>query len=369
MKVLISGAGIAGLAGAHWLHRTGHEVTVVDRSDGPRSGGVAIDVRGAALDVVREMGIHDQIARDRVPHEDVYRFLDRDGSVAAVLRPAEDVYDSPEDIEISRDRLIEILAGTVPAAVTVHYDRWVTAVDDTGPRAAVEFSGGERDEYDLVVGADGMHSGIRCLAFGPEEDFVHDLGLYVGIVRSCAEIDPPAGSEVLNLPGRMVMLRGDGVRTSAILGFRSAKLDHDFRDRDRQRALVRAAFDGVRSWLVPQVLSEVDTSADFYFDSVGQVRMSSWSRGSCVLVGDAGYCPSFFSGLGTTLALVGARALAVALASHADRRAALAAYDTAMAPVVAGAQAVAETGAALLFPQTWPDIEARNAALTSAADR
>jgi 2-polyprenyl-6-methoxyphenol hydroxylase-like FAD-dependent oxidoreductase len=163
----------------------------------------------------------------------------------------------------------------------------------------------------------------------------------------------------------MVMLRGDGHDCSALLGFRSAPIDYDHRDIATQRAIVADAFAGDDAWRVPGVVAEVAGAEDFYFDAVAQIRMDSWSRGRVVLVGDAGYCASFFSGMGTTLAMVGAATLARALDDlddpAADPTAALARYEAAMRPVVDEAQAMADGGAAILFPPTREAIEQRNA--------
>lgn len=369
MDVLISGASIAGLASAHWLARAGHAVTVVERADGLRSGGVSIDVREEAVEVARHMGVLDDVRERRVPHEDVYRFVDGSGTTQAELRPADHVYDSSDDVEISRDVLSDILRAAVPDSVTFRFDTWVTAIaDESGEPVEVTLSDGSVGRFDLVVGADGMHSNVRELVFGAEKEFVHHLGLYVSIAKSCRTVRVETGSEVLNTPGRMVMLRSDGTSTSALLGFRSEWLDHDFRDASAQREIVRRAFAGMDGWVAPQAVAEVLDADDFYFDSVSQIRMSSWSRGRCVLVGDAAYCASFFSGMGTTLAMVGAHALAESLhAAGGDVPAALDAYDDRMRPIVERAQGIAGQGAALLFPPTLEAIEERNAGLRAAA--
>jgi len=361
MKILISGASIAGLSTAYWMARDDHEVTVVETSRDPRRGGVAVDVRGEALDVARSMGLLDEIASSRVPTEDIYYFLNSRSEVEATFEPSTQFYDSPDDIEISRDRLSDILQEAVPDSVAFRYDSSIESVEQDRDGVTARLTDGTTLGADLLVGADGMRSNVRTLVFGPEEMFVHHLGLYVAIVKRCAAGVGLSGSHVYNTPGRMVMLRGDGVDCSALLGFRSEWIDYDFRDIEAQRSIVVAAFQDEPAWKVPQVIDEVRRAPDFYFDSVGQIRMDSWSRGHTVLVGDAAYCASFFSGMGTSLAMVGAATLARELrAARGDLARALAGYDTGMRQMVDDSQAMAADGAAILFPATAEDIAARN---------
>jgi 2-polyprenyl-6-methoxyphenol hydroxylase-like FAD-dependent oxidoreductase len=364
MDVVISGASVAGLTTAHLLASAGHAVTVVERAHAPRQGGVAVDVRGAAVDVARRMGLLDAIAAARVTYEDRFDFVDRDGRVEATIRPNVDLYDSPDDIEISRDVLSDLLRGSVPDDVTFVYGSWIDRIDEVADGLAVQVHGRGTVRADLVVGADGMHSRVRQLVFGPEDEFLHHLGLYVAVLRRSEQGQDVAGSEVFNVPGRMLMLRGDGGDCSALLGFRSGWIDYDYRDLELHKSMVADAFRDVAGWKVPAVLAEVEQSDDLYFDSVSQIRMPSRVSGRTVLVGDAGYCASFFSGMGTSLAMVGAATLADALDECGnDVPAALAAYDVRMAPVVEAAQSLAGDGAAILFPATAEAIAARNADL------
>jgi 2-polyprenyl-6-methoxyphenol hydroxylase-like FAD-dependent oxidoreductase len=368
MKILVSGASIAGLSTAYWLVRSGHDVTVVENSADPRRGGVAVDVRGEALEVAREMGVLDEVTRNRVPTEDIYYFLDAAGRVEAQFTPSTQFYDSPGDIEISRDSLSDILRAAVPPGARFRYGESVAAVRELADGVEVRLTDGTTQRVDLLVGADGMHSNVRRLVFGSEQRFVRHLGLYVGIVKRSAAGAGLAGSHVYNIPGRMVMLRGDGVDCSAVLGFRSAWLDYDFRDVAAQQEIVTDAFRAEPGWRVPEVVDEIGRDAHFYFDSVGQVRMDGWSEGRTVLVGDAGYCASFFSGMGTSLAMIGAASLARELAAAGDDLSvALPGYDRAMRPVVDEAHEMANGGADILFPVTAEDIEERNARLREAA--
>lgn len=362
MDILISGGSVAGLTAAALLSRDGHAVTVVERSDATRHGGVAVDVRGSALDVARELGIHDRLVANRVGYEDRFTFIDRHGVARAAIEPNTDVYDSPDDIEISRDAVVQILADAVPQDVPVHYRSWIEDLRDTGSVVEVEIGGSSpgRRSFDLVIGADGLHSRVRHLTFGPEAEFVRHLGLYVGVIRRCSIDLGVSGTTVYNEPGRMVMVRGDGTDQSIILGYRSPLVDYDFRDTAAHRDMLTAAFAGEDGWKFRDVRSEIETSTDLYFDAVSQTVMPTWTKGRVALIGDAGYCASFFSGMGTSLAMQGADCLARALGSHSSVSESLAAYCTAMGPVVTDAHSLAGEGAELLFPATDEDIRRRN---------
>ena len=362
MDVLISGGSIAGLSTAYWMSRYGHRVTVVERADGLRSGGVAIDVRQQALSVAQEMGILDEIRKNRVKADDIYRFVNSESQVEAVFEPATQFYDSADDIEISRDALGEILARHMPSDVEFLFGVGIDTLEDRDPGVLVTLSDGTARNFDLVVGADGMHSTVRSLVFGAEKEFLRHLGLYVAIVKHCEVDEPVVGSIVYNIPGRMAMMRGDGTSCSLLLGFRSPWIEYDYRDTEVHRSLVSAAFENMHGWRMHEVHREVGRASELYFDSVGQILMPRWTSGHVALVGDAGYCASFFSGMGTSLAMIGAATLAKSIESAGGHlRLGLEAYDQAMAPVVAEAQKMAEDGAAILFPRTANEIKERNA--------
>lgn len=362
VHILISGGSVAGLTAAALLGRAGHAVTLVERSTGPRQGGVAVDVRGTALDVARSLGVYEHLIANRVTYEDRFVFVDRNGTPHAVVEPNADVYDSPGDIEISRDRVVGILADAVPDGVTKLHGYWIGDLQDEGSHVTVGIQGPDprRERFDLVIGADGLHSNVRRLAFGAEERFARHLGLYVGVIRSCSTDLGVSDTTVYNEPGRMVMVRGNGDEQSVILGYRSCLVDYDYRDVDAHRAMLTAAFPGDAGWRFREIRDEIASSPDLYFDAVSQVVMPSWTTGRVALVGDAGYCASFFSGMGTSLAMTGAAALARALHAEATVPQALATYCTAMRPVVDAAHALAGEGAKILFPTTDDDIARRN---------
>jgi 2-polyprenyl-6-methoxyphenol hydroxylase-like FAD-dependent oxidoreductase len=361
MEVLVSGASIAGLATAHWLAQAGHRVTVIELAGAPRSGGIAVDVRGAALATADRMGVLELVKARQITANHTWQFVDQYGEETARWTVATDFYDSPDDVEILRDDLARILEDSLPSVVDVFFDVSVTALEQDGAGVTVRLSDGRHCRYDLVVGADGLHSNVRALAFGPEADYVHHLGSYVCILKDCTSVAPVSGTRIYNMPGRMVSLSGDGHRCNAMMAFRGDGLVYDFTDVASQRSLVAQAFRDEPGWHVPALIEECSSASGFYFDAVSQVRMQGWSRGRVVLVGDAGYGPSFFSGMGTSLALLGAESLATALTTTQDDPArAGEAYSDLMRADVAEAQSMALDGMDILFPASLDEITARN---------
>uniref|UniRef100_A0AAU2JVK8 FAD-dependent monooxygenase n=1 Tax=Streptomyces sp. NBC_00049 TaxID=2903617 RepID=A0AAU2JVK8_9ACTN len=335
--VLISGAGIAGTALAYWLRKHGFEPTVVERAAEIRDGGYKVDIRGAALDVVTRMGLREDIRGLRT---DV-----RGGSIvnAAGKRVASMDGDTfggrqGDDAEILRGDLNRLLYESAKGEVEYLFDDSVTAIDEDGDggRATVTFASGRVRSYDLVVGADGLHSATRALAFGDESRFVHDLGYYVSIFSVPNHLELDRWELTYVGPGRTALTYSTAKDrgAKAMFLFASGPLEYDRRDRTQQQRLLAGAYAG-EGWEVPRLLEGMGDATDFYFDSLSQVRMDRWSTGRVALLGDAAYCASPASGQGASLALVGAYVLAGELAAAGgDHAAGLAAYEAAMRPFV-----------------------------------
>ncbi|MFG3130823.1 FAD-dependent monooxygenase [Streptomyces tendae] len=366
--VLISGASIAGPALAFWLNRHGYEVTVVEKAGTLRSGGYPIDVRGTALDVVERMGILPQL---RDAHIDLRRitFLDGDGDEVTSLHPhAVTGGVTGRDLEIRRGDLTDALYTAVRDDVEFLFNDSVDTLDQNEHGVDVTFQGGGTRRFDLVFGADGMHSRTRETLFGPEEQFHRHLGYCFAVFTMPNTLGLSHETVMWNTPGRAaaVYAVGDDEEVHAFLNFARPDPPYDaFGNPDAQRALLADVFADA-GWEVPGILGALHDADDVFFDAVGQIRMPRWTSGRVALLGDAAYAPSFLTGQGTSLALVGAYMLAGSLAGR-DHAEGFAAYEHATRDFVTLNQDLVGEGGATLFPTTAQALDRRNARLRGLA--
>ncbi|MEU7479591.1 FAD-dependent monooxygenase [Lentzea sp. NPDC042327] len=364
-SVLISGASVAGPSLAFWLRRHGFDVTVVERSHTLRGGGYPIDIRGTALGVVERMGL---LPRLREAHVDTRRitFLDAGGERVASIRPETITGgDDHRDLEVRRGDLAEILYEVVRDDVEFLFDNSVVAMDDHDGGVDVTFRSGLQRTYDHVVGADGLHSAVRALTFGPEEQFHRYLGYCFAGFTLPNHLGLAHEALLWNEPGRAAALYavGEEPTVHGFLSFTRAEAPFGaFHDPLAQRDLVAEVFAG-DGWEVPRLVAAMRSAEDLFFDTVSQIRMPHWSSGRVALVGDAAYAPSFLTGQGSSLALVGAYVLAGHLGTAPDHAAAFAAYERGTRPFVEANQNLVREGDAELFPGTAEALAARNAAL------
>src|SRR5262245_32513000 len=347
-RILISGASIAGPTVAFWLARHGFWPTVVERAPGLRAGGNGVDVRGEAVEVAERMGI---MPRIRAAATDVIgtAFVDSTSrSVARIdMQALQRKYGSGE-VEIMRGDLAAVLHEATMDDVEYVFDDSISTLQQDDDGVTVTFERGATRRFDLVIGADGLHSTVRPLVFGPEERFLRYMRHYFAF----ATADPALGADrwmtIHNRPGRMagVYRSGNHTGAKAYLMFRQPEpLTYDHRDIEQQKHLLREAYGGVSSWHVPQLLAGALADPELYFDSLSQVRMPSWSAGRVTLVGDAAHCASPVSGSGAMLGMIGAYRLAGALsAQQGDHRAAFARYEECHRPLVERSQSNLFTG-------------------------
>jgi 2-polyprenyl-6-methoxyphenol hydroxylase-like FAD-dependent oxidoreductase len=354
--VLISGAGVAGLALAFLLRGMGFDPVVVERAPAPRDGGQAVDLRGAAIEVAQRMGILEAVRAARTGTRGM-SYVDAAGNRLASVDGAFGVIDR-QDVEIVRGDLVNILHDVAKDGVEYIFDDSITSLTDDPDGVTVTFERSPSRRFGLVVGADGLHSRVRHLAFGPESNFIDHLGLYLSVFTVPNDLSLDHWQLIHVTPGKSVTVtaaRGNR-EARAIFFFASEPLHYDYRDRDQQQELLASAFVH-EGWEVPELLRAMRETPEFYFDSVSQVRMTSWTTGRITLVGDAGYCPSPLSGQGSSIALVGAYVLASEIfGAKGDLGRALAGYQHTMENFVERNQAIAKGNAKRFTPTSRRQI-------------
>jgi 2-polyprenyl-6-methoxyphenol hydroxylase-like FAD-dependent oxidoreductase len=337
VRIAISGAGVAGAALAHWLHRTGHTPTVIEQAPEFRTGGYMIDFWGVGYQVAKRMGIEDRIRAAGYQIEWL-RSVGTGGQVKADVDV--DVFRrmiGDDFTSLPRGDLAAAIYATIEGQVETMFGDSIITVDEQGDGVRLTFENSAPRDFDLLIGADGLHSNVRRLVFGPEQKFERYLGCKVA---ACV-VDRYRPRDDLvyvtySSPGRQLArfaLRDD--RTMFLFIFRAERDNSDATPKDQ----LRNEFSDV-GWESRGFLAALDEVDDLYFDVVSQIRMVSWSRGRVLLIGDAAGCISLLGGEGTGLAITEAYVLAGELArAGADYRRAFDAYQELLRPFITAKQA------------------------------
>lgn len=369
MRVLISGTGIAGPTLAYWLLQCGHQPTLVEEAPQLRTGGYILDFWGLGFDIAEKMGIIAELLRAGYVIEEL-RLVDTKGRRAGGF---------PTGVikELTRGRYVSLPRGDLASAIyrtiegraeTLFGDR-INAISESPQGVRVEFAHAPPREFDIVIGADGLHSGVRRLAFGEQSRFEKYLGYGV----AAFEISGYRPRDELtyvsySCPGRQVArfaLRGD--RTLILMVFAEPDearirggITRGSAEAAAQRRELRARFEQA-GWECSQILAAMDGCESLYIDRVSQIRMSSWSTERIALIGDAAACPSLLAGQGSALAMIAAYVLAGELhRAQGDHRAAFASYERLLRPFIEAKQKAATQFASSFAPSTQLGISVRN---------
>ncbi|MCA8902550.1 MAG: FAD-binding domain [Hyphomonas sp.] len=365
MKIAISGAGVAGPSLAHWLLKTGHEPTLIEEAPGFRAGGYVIDFWGVGYDVAEKMGILPEVMARGYQVQEV-RLVKESGAKAAGFsadvfrRMTHDRFTS-----LPRGELAEVIFNSVKDKTETLFSETITAIEDHGDGVSVTLQKGGTREFDLVVGADGLHSNVRRLVWGEQSQFEKPVGFHVAAFE-CPGY-PHRDEDVyvsFAKPGLSISrfaMRDD--RTLVLFIFENERmatpLPHDVA---AKKAILHDIF-GNMGWEAREMLDAMDDSAEVYFDRVSQAVVPQWSKGRAVLLGDAAACPSLLAGEGTGLAMTEAYVLAGELKqSGGDVAKAFSNYEARLRPFLEEKQKSALAFASSFAPRTEFGIWLRNMA-------
>ena len=360
--VLISGASMAGLSTALWMNMLGYKVTVVEIANEPRTSGGAVDIKGPAIEAAKRMGIFEQLKAHRLNVELIEFKNTEDITEGSISLAGEETEPADDEIEIERDKFVRILLDRLGKDVDFVFNNSITALNETKDEIQVTFKNGSQQAFDLVFGCDGIHSGVRKIWFGHENEYTHFLGAYFSITIVNKLLVKQKTMQMYGVPNKAAMLNAYKNKTDIIFCFNSDKeIPYNYRDEKQQRNIIVEQFAG-QGWKISELLEEVKTSNNFYFDKFCQIKMPSWTKGRVALLGDAAYCASPAAGMGASLGMAGAAALADALQKHdGNFTLAFQDYNQILRPFIEEVQAAAEFNVRENFiPRTEEEIRKRN---------
>lgn len=359
-KILISGAGVAGPTLAWWLHRFGLEPSIVEIAPEFRTGGYMVDFWGKGFDLIESMGLRPEVERRGYRIREV-RFVHADGTRAGGFSTDGFKRVTGERFtSLPRSDLAEIIWKSLPGSVGTRFGDEVTALEQQPDCVRVHFASSPPEDFDLVVGADGLHSRIRELLFGPEARFETFLG-YAFAAFTVTGYQPRAADTYVGhgVPGRhaaRVSMRDD--RTLVLFIWREDSSRLPPTDGGR-RALLKERFAGV-GWEADRMLEALDGATDLYVDSISQIHLPRWSDGRVALVGDAAWAPSFLAGEGCGLGITGAYVLAGELARSGGSPVAFGRYEKRLREFIESKQKKAARFGGAFCPSTRLGVIFRN---------
>ncbi|HVA29406.1 MAG TPA: FAD-dependent monooxygenase [Candidatus Baltobacteraceae bacterium] len=351
-RVLVAGGGIAGLTLAYWLDRYGIEAVVVERAAGIRREGYAIDFFGTGFDVAERMGIADALKAKQVPVDRLV-YVDETGKTIAVLAiDRMRAMLGGKYAALMHHALEQTLFESVERNVEVRFGQSISAIAEMPNGIDVDFEDGHHDRFDLVVGADGLHSALRETVLGLERNVLRPLGYAVATYRVPNRYDLGRTWAMLTAPGRIIGVYTSDDPASLFAFFFYRTTDSAHVPRAERLACLQHEFSNI-GWIAGDLLRDGPPGEGIFMDAVAQIRMPSWSRGRIAFVGDACGCPTLVSGQGASLAMGGAYLLAHHLHESADYRTAFERYESFFRPNVEAQQRSAVRFTRQFAPNTW----------------
>jgi len=309
-KILVIGASIAGPAVCYWLKKFNFLPTLIERRPILSKGGYGIDARGIAVDVTKKMGIYDSILQQRTQIKSGC-YVDAKGNILYESHGETLGIRQGDEVEIIRGDLVEILMELIHGTLPIYFHQSIHHIKQDADQVEVHFKNGDIQCFDLVIGADGLHSTTREMAFDRDECELFNLNYYISVFSTPNFLHLDHSALLFEKDKKLTSISSDRDPTKALTGFmfQSNHILKDIRNEGEQKRFLYDLFHDL-GWEVNTLLDFMEKSDDFYFDSMTQVKMKSYSKGRVALLGDAGYCASPLSGQGTSLALVGAYILA-----------------------------------------------------------
>ncbi|OJW36838.1 MAG: FAD-binding monooxygenase [Sphingobacteriales bacterium 46-32] len=356
-KVLVSGASFAGLTVAYWLNKLGYKVTVIEIGSHLKMGGTPVDIKDQTVDIIKRMGLYEQIKANRIgPEKWEFKNADDVTEHSVLLQKLPD-----NEFEIERNLLLNMIFDLIKNDVEFIFNNSIIALNETNENIEATFKDGTRQAYYLVFGCDGIHSTVRKIWFGNETQYAHFLGQYFSVAITDKLLVDEGTYQMFAEPNKGIALYAYNHKTDIIFTFRlEAEILYDFRNQGQHKQIILEQFENV-GWRTKELLKELINSQSFYFDKFCQIKMPSWTKGRVALVGDAGYCASPAAGMGGSLAIVGATALADAFEKQKGNfELAFEAYNKDLRPFIDEVQAGAVETLDKLLPRTEEEVRWRN---------
>ena len=361
-NILISGAGIAGTTLAFWLHKFGFNPTIIEYAPKLRQGGYAIDFWGAGFEVAQHMGIMDGLYKADLKISEL-AFVDANNQRKGGLNYGKvKKLMNNRALTLLRSDLAKVIYNQLDKDIEIIFGDTITQIEQSENKVTVTFNSGKTRNFDLVIGADGLHSSVRNIVFGNETQFEKYYGYYTSSFTIEDNANYNNAVQMYNVPGKQAAVYSTNEnKTATLFTFTSPeKLLFDRRDIEAQKQILRNVFLNA-GWKCANLLTKMDAATDFYLDVVSQIQMPQWSKGRIALVGDAGYCPSLLSGQGSTLAMVGAYVLAGELKeANGDYKIAFEQYQNILKPFIDNKQKITQSFAKSFVPKTNFAIRTRN---------